>query len=256
MTYCVGLLLDEGLVMLSDTRTNAGVDHISTYRKMKIWEVPDERVLILMSAGNLSISQTVVNLLNEGIEDADGETETLMNVGSMFKAAQLVGQAVQRVRHMYGNALEAENSGFNVSLILGGQIKGRSLRLFHIYPEGNFIEAGKSTPFFQIGETKYGKPILDRVLHRSTTLADGMKLALISMDSTLRSNISVGLPLHLSLYERDSLKLALERTVEEGDAYFEILRTTWSKALQDAYRALPDPDWQSPTLFDHADGNS
>lgn len=246
MTYCVGMLLDDGLVTLADTRTNAGVDHVSTFRKLHVWEVPGDRAMVLMSAGNLSVSQTVVNILNEGIaddEDDEEQAETLLTVGSMFKAAQLVGHAVQNVRETVGKALDAENSGFNASFILGGQIKGRELRLFQIYAEGNFIEATPDTPYFQIGETKYGKPILDRVLKGGTSLTEAVKLALLSMDSTLRSNISVGMPLDLAVYKRDALKFDLRRRIGEEDPYFSNLRALWSKSLQSAAADIPDMDW-------------
>ncbi len=248
MTYCVGMLLSTGMVMLSDSRTNAGMDHISTFRKMHVWETPGERMIALMSAGNLSISQTVVSLLKEGIADSDGTSETLLTVPSMFRAAQLVGAAVRQVHGMYGEALEAESRGFNVSLILGGQIAGRGLRLFQIYSAGNFIEATQETPYFQIGETKYGKPILDRVLHHDTPLTGAMKLALISMDSTVRSNTSVGLPLNLIVYERDALELTLNRTIREDDPYFNTIRRLWSNALHNAYVDLPEPDWRQTAL--------
>ncbi len=248
MTYCVGMLLSSGMVMLSDSRTNAGVDHISTFRKMHVWEVPGDRVIVLMSAGNLSISQTVVNLLREGIDNADGTTETLLTVSSMFDAARLVGEAVKQVHSMYGDSLVADTGGFNVSLILGGQVRGRGLRLFQIYSAGNFIEASRQTPFFQIGETKYGKPILDRVLEYATPLNGAMKLGLLSMDSTLRSNISVGMPLSLVVYKRDTLELAMNRTIHEDDPYFSSLRESWSQSLSNTFNRLPDPDWEEPLL--------
>ena len=246
MTYCVGMLLSSGMVMLSDSRTNAGVDHISTFRKMHVWEVPGDRVIVMMTAGNLSVSQTVVNLLREGIDNADGTSETLLTVSSMFDAARLVGEAVKQVHNMYGDSLVADTGGFNVSLILGGQVRGRGLRLFQIYSAGNFIEAGRQTPFFQIGETKYGKPILDRVLDYSTPLNGAMKLGLISMDSTLRSNISVGMPLSLVVYSRDTLELATNRTIAEDDPYFISIQEEWSKSLNTAYGNLPDPAGTNP----------
>ncbi|MBI1181627.1 MAG: peptidase [Alphaproteobacteria bacterium] len=248
MTYCVGMLMSSGLVMLSDSRTNAGMDHISTFRKMHVWEVPGERALILMTAGNLSISQTVVNLLKEPIAEGGEDTETILNARSMFRVAQLVGEAVGHARDLYGEALEAQANGFNVSLILGGQIRGRGLRLFQIYSAGNFIEASVETPFFQIGETKYGKPILDRVLSYNTTLTGAVKLGLISMDSTLRSNTSVGAPLNLVVYERDSLQLTLNHAIQEDDPYFNTIRHMWSDALANAYMDLPEPDWRQTAL--------
>ena len=240
MTYCIGMLLDKGMVMLADTRTNAGVDHVATFRKMHIWHREDERVIVLMSAGNLSLTQTVFSLLDEGIDVGEDE-ETLLSVSSMFGAARLVGKAVQQVREMYGKSLESEGTKFNGSFILGGQIRGRSMRLFQIYDAGNFIEATRETPFFQIGETKYGKPILDRVLNFDLSLKSGEKLALLSMDSTLRSNISVGLPLDLIVIERDTLRIVANRRIAEEDPYFDHLRNGWSTALQQAFQAIPDP---------------
>jgi putative proteasome-type protease len=248
VTYCVGMLLSSGLVMLSDSRTNAGMDHISTFRKMHVWEQPGDRVIALMSAGNLSISQTVVNLLKEKIAEADESAETILNARTMFRVAQLVGGAVGEAREMYGEALEAQSSGFNVSLILGGQIRGRGLRLFQIYSAGNFIEATRETPFFQIGETKYGKPILDRVLSHDTPLTGAIKLGLISMDSTLRSNTSVGPPLNLVVYERDALRFTMNRTIREDEPYFNTIRHLWSTALHNAYVDLPEPDWRQTEM--------
>ena len=240
MTYCVGMLLNSGLVMVSDSRTNAGVDHIATYRKMSVYEEPGERVLILLSAGNLAVTQAVTNLLVEGVgEDA----QTLMTVPSMFAAVRLVGQAVRDVYHSDAPAMMEQGAEFNASFILGGQIKGRTLRLFQVYSAGNFIEATPDTPFFQIGEIKYGKPILDRALRADTSLIDATKLALVSMDSTMRSNISVGLPIDIAIYESDSYRLKMQRRVSDGDPYFTDISRRWSQALQKAYHELPDPDW-------------
>lgn len=242
MTYCVGLDLRDGLVLLSDTRTNAGVDNISIFSKMHVWEVPDERVIALLAAGNLAITQSVVNLLTEGVE-RDGVIETPLTVKSMFRAAQLVGEAVRRIYRIDGPAMQAQNVSFDIAFLLGGQIKGRSLRLFQIYAAGNFIEATPDTPFLQIGEHKYGKPILDRAARYDTELYDGVKLALVSMDSTLRSNLTVGLPIDLLVYRRDALRVELRRRIAEDDAYFGMIRERWSEALRDAYRAIPRPDW-------------
>jgi putative proteasome-type protease len=241
MTYCVGMLLKDGMVMLSDSRTNAGVDNIATFRKMTVWEAPDERMICLMSAGNLAAAQAVVNHLDEGHEPGD---TTIMTVGSMFKAAQLVGSAVRAVYQADGQSLEAKDPGsFNISFLLGGQLKGRQLRLFQIYAAGNFIEAGDRTPFFQIGEHKYGKPILDRALGFDTDLRAAAKLALISMDSTLRSNLSVGMPLDLLIYRRDALAIETRRSIDENDPYFRTIRQGWSTSLREAIRALPNPEW-------------
>jgi putative proteasome-type protease len=242
MTYCLGLDLRDGLVLLSDTRTNAGVDHVSTFSKMHVVEIPGERVITLLSAGNLAVTQAVVNLVNEGIERTTG-LETLANVPSMFRAAQLVGEAIRRVYVKDGEAMEAQNVAFDVSFLLGGQIKGRHLRLFQLYSAGNFIEATPDTPYLQIGEHKYGKPILDRVVHADMALEDGVKVVLISMDSTLRSNLSVGLPIDLLVYRRDSLRVGLRRRLTEEDAYLRLVRDGWSSALREAYQRLPRPGW-------------
>jgi putative proteasome-type protease len=236
--------LAEGLVLLSDTRTNAGIDHVSTFGKMHVFEVPGERVIVLLTAGNLALSQAVVNLLKEGIE-TDGAPETLLTVPSMFRAAQLVGEVIRRVYHIDGASLQEQNVAFDIHVLLGGQIKGRAAQLFQVYPAGNFIEATPDTPFLQIGEHKYGKPILDRAASYDTALYDGVKLVLVSMDSTLRSNLTVGLPIDLLVYRRDALKVELRRRITEDDEYFRMIRERWSAALRDAYRTIPRPDWTS-----------
>jgi putative proteasome-type protease len=242
MTYCVGLCLKDGLVMLSDTRTNAGVDNVSTFSKMHIYEIPGERFIVAMTAGNLGVAQAVANMLHEGIE-TDERVENIYTVPSMFRAAQLAGEAVRRVYRSDGPTLEAQQIKFDVSILLGGQLKGRGMRLFQIYAAGNFIEATPDTPFLQIGETKYGKPILDRVLQYDTDPRDGVKLVMVSMDSTLRSNLSVGMPLDLLVYRRDALKAEIRRRITDTDPYFRIVHEGWSEALRDAYRAMPRPDW-------------
>jgi len=243
MTYCVGLSLVDGLVLLSDTRTNAGVDNISIFSKMHIFQIPDERFIALLTAGNLAIAQAVVNLLHEGI-DSDERVETLYSVPTMFRAAQLVGEAVRRVYRVDGEAMQAQNVTFDVSILLGGEIKGRKrARLFQIYSAGNFIEATPDTPFLQIGEHKYGKPILDRVVQYDTDLYDGVKLVLVSMDSTLRSNLTVGMPIDLLVYRRGALVPELRRRITEEDEYFRAIRERWSEALRETYRAMPRPNW-------------
>ena len=245
MTYCVGLCLKDGLVMLSDTRTNAGVDNISTFSKMHVFDIPGDRVMVLLTAGNLAATQAVVNLLQEGVETG-GALETLVTTPSMFRAAHLVGEAVRRVYTIDGPSLNAQNIQFDVSFLLGGQLAGRSMRLFQIYAAGNFIEATPDTPFLQLGEHKYGKPILDRVVKYDTDLYDGVKLALVSMDSTLRSNLSVGLPIDLAIYRRDAGKLELRQRITEDDEYFRMIRERWSSALKEAYSAIPRPPWATP----------
>jgi putative proteasome-type protease len=244
MTYCVGLYLTDGLVMLSDTRSNAGVDNIAVFSKMHVFETPGERVLCLMTAGNLATSQSIANMLKEGIVANEGDTpETLYSVGTMFRAAQLVGEAVRRVYKVDAPTLEAQHISFDVSLLLGGQIRGGEHRLYQIYAAGNFIEATVDTPFLQIGEHKYGKPILDRAARHDTELYDGVKLAFVSMDSTIRSNMTVGLPIDLLVYRRDDFKVELRRRIGEDDEYFSMIRQRWSQALREAYRAIPRPTW-------------
>ena len=242
MTYCVGLLLKEGLVMLSDTRTNAGVDNISTFRKMHLFEQPGERLICLMTAGNLAVTQSVVTLLTEGFEASKGEVESLYTVPSMFRAAQLVGEAVRKVWVHDGEALKQQNVGFDVSLLLGGQLKDRNLRLFLVYAAGNFVEATDDTPFLQVGETKYGKPILDRVGDPAMRLGEAAKLVLLSFDSTIRSNLSVGLPIDLAVYARDSLKIDRVRRIEREDPYFQKLSNDWGKALRRAFGDIQEFD--------------
>ena len=242
MTYCVGLYLRDGLVLLSDTRTNAGVDHISTFSKMQVEEVPGDRVLTLLSAGNLAISQAVWNRLQEGVA-LDGQIHTLRSINTMFRAAQLVGAAVRAVFNTDGPAMQAQGVSFDTALILGGQIAGQPSRLFLIYAAGNFIEATEDTPFLQIGEHKYGKPILDRAVTYDTSLVDGVKLVLISMDSTLRSNLTVGMPVDLLVYRENTLGVTLRKRLTEEEPYFRLVREGWSNSLRDAYRAMQTPDW-------------
>jgi putative proteasome-type protease len=242
MTYCVGLDLKDGMVLLSDTRTNAGVDNISTFSKMHVFEKKGDRVIVLLAAGNLASTQAVVNLLNEGIE-VDGKVRTLASVKTMFRAAELVGAAIRRVWDIDGKSMEDHNVSFDVSFLMGGQIKNGKLSLFEIYSAGNFIEATQDTPYLQIGEHKYGKPILDRTARYETELYDGVKLALVSMDSTLRSNLSVGLPIDLLVYRRDSLQIELKKRITDSDDYFKMLRERWSAALREAYRTIPQPSW-------------
>jgi putative proteasome-type protease len=242
MTYCVGLYLRDGLVLLSDTRTNAGVDHISTFSKMHVEEVPGERVVAVLTAGNLAITQAVWNQLQQGVSLA-GDTQRLRDVPNMFRAAQLVGAAVREVYAADGPSLAAQGVRFDVSLLLGGQIRGEAARLFLIYAAGNFVEATVDTPFLQVGELKYGKPVLDRMVDFDTSLPDGVKLVLISMDSTLRSNLTVGMPVDLLVYRADSLGVTLRRRITEADGYFRLIQDGWSAALRDGYHAMPGPDW-------------
>ncbi len=238
MTYCVAMRLDAGLVFLSDSRTNAGVDHINTFRKMTVFARHGERMMVLLTSGNLAISQAVVTLLQEGIHA--GEQHGLMNVPTMFEAARIVGDALREVRRRDAEHLKEFGIDFAAAFILGGQIAGEEPRLFQIYAAGNFIEASAETPYFQIGESKYGKPIIDRVIHAQRSLKEAAKCALISMDSTLRSNLSVGLPLDLLLYERDALVVGQHVCIETDDPYFNLIHNQWGESLRQAFADLPD----------------
>lgn len=242
MTYCVGLCLQEGLVLLSDTRTNAGPDNIASFGKMAV-VAPGDRVIAMMSAGNLAVTQAVVARVTEGLGLSPTEPmNTLLTVKSMHEAAELVGTAIKQVFQSIAPSFN-QQSFFDASIILAGQIAGDRMRMFHVYAAGNFIEATPDTPFFQIGETKYGKPILDRVARYDTPLEDAVKLALISMDSTLRSNFSVGLPADLLVYRVDSQTVAVRQRITDEDPYFKQVRWQWSEALRKAYRDIPTPPW-------------
>jgi len=242
MTYCVGLLVDTGLVMLSDSRTNAGVDHINTFRKMATFQRAHDRVLVLMSAGNLGITQAVVNLLQEPPEDPKDPTP-IFSAKNMFAAARVVGEALREIHKRDAKALDEHGHEFNATFILGGQIHGEEPRLFHVYSAGNFIESSVDTPYFQIGESKYGKPIIDRVMTRSSSIAQAAKCALISMDSTIRSNLSVGPPLDLAIIRRDEFRLAAHISIDNDNEYFKMIRTRWGVALQEVFSELPNPNW-------------
>jgi putative proteasome-type protease len=242
VTYCVATLLDEGLVFLSDSRTNAGVDNISTFRKMTVLERPDDRVVVMLTAGNLAISQAVVSLLHERA-DAQGAGTTLLDAQNMSDAARCLGDAIRTVHERDAEALKEHGLEFTASFILGGQIGRERPRLFQVYAAGNFIEATRETPYFQIGEFKYGKPIIDRIVRPDTSLRDAAKCVLISMDSTIRSNLSVGLPLDLAIYRRDALALGTHVTIDAENEYFRMVRSRWSAALRDAFTEMPDPEW-------------
>lgn len=250
MTYCVAMRLDRGLVFAADTRTNAGVDNISQYRKLHFWRQTGDRVLVLLSAGNLAVTQSVLGILNEQLARLDERSksgskvetdeQSLFTVSSMFRAARLVGDAVREVRRIDGPSLEISKSGFAASFILGGQIGREPPRIFQIYAEGNFIEATDDTPFLQIGEHKYGKPILDRVARAEMRLGEAAKLILLSYDSTLRSNLSVGMPIDILLYERDSLDIRRMKRLEQDDEYFRNLSSSWSDALRTAFASIDE----------------
>ncbi len=242
MTYCVGLLLEEGMVLLSDTRTNAGMDNISIYRKMFVFEEPGERVIAIMTAGSLSVTQTVLAKLQHGIDDTEATHETsIMLAGSMLDIAEMIGRTLLEVSVDIAGKMGRLNQGSSASatMIVAGQRRGGQMRLFLIYPEGNFIEATEDTPYLQIGEHKYGKPILDRVVTKATSLEEARKVALLSMDSTLRSNLSVGMPLDLVTIRRDECRVHLRERIEAGDPAFTAMSESWSKALRDSFAALP-----------------
>lgn len=241
MTYCVAMLLDTGLVFLSDSRTSAGVDQINTFRKTIVFQKPDERVLVLQTAGNLAITQAVVSMLREKLDSP--EHANLYGCANLFEAACCVGDALREVHRRDAASLRELGVEFNASLILGGQIRGEPPRLFSIYSAGNFIEATPDTTYFQIGESKYGKPIIDRVIRRSSSLNEAAKCALVSMDSTIRSNLSVGLPLDLVIVRRDQYTVARHVSIGDDDPYFRGIRARWSEALREAFAQLPDPDW-------------
>jgi putative proteasome-type protease len=244
MTYCVAIKLNAGLVFLSDSRTNAGLDQISTFRKMIVYEKPGDRFMVLLSAGNLSISQSVREMLQvEQLKNEDGDPITIWNAKSMFEAARVLGSAIRHVYARDGESLKESGVEFNVSMIFGGQIAGEGMRLFQVYSAGNFIEATKETPYFQVGESKYGKPVLDRVIHPDTPLDEAAKCALVSMDSTLKSNLSVGLPLDLVVYEADKLQSDRIVCIEENNPYFQMLRRTWGGKLREVFDSLEDPQW-------------
>ncbi len=245
MTYCVGIKLKAGLVFLSDSRTNAGVDHISTFRKMIVYERPGDRFMVLLSAGNLSISQSVREILQvEKLKNPEGgDPITIWNAKSMFDAARVLGQAVRRVYERDAESLKKAGVEFNVSLIFGGQIAGEGMRLFNVYSAGNFIEATTESPYFQIGESKYGKPVLDRVLTPDTPLDEAAKCALVSMDSTMKSNLSVGTPLDLVVYEAGRLQSDKVTCIGPNNPYLRMLHATWGKKLREVFDSLDDPVW-------------
>ena len=245
MTYCVAIKLNAGLVFLSDSRTNAGLDQISTFRKMIVYERHDDRFMVLLSAGNLSIAQSVREILQvEKLkDDEDGETISIWNARSMFDAARVLGAAVRRVHDRDADSLKNAGVDFNVSLIFGGQIKGEGMRLYQVYSAGNFIEATPETPYFQIGESKYGKPVLDRVITPETPLDEAAKCALVSMDSTLKSNLSVGLPLDLVVYEVERFETDKVVCIDENNPYFQMLHGSWGHKLREVFDSIEDPVW-------------
>ena len=241
MTYCIGIMLDTGLVFASDSRTHAGVDNIAKFCKMTVFEQVGERVIVLLSSGNLAGTQAVISVLKQ--RNAKHSAANLWGAESMFDTALLVSDAMRDIDQRDGKHLAASDVKFNASFILGGQIAGEPPRLFRIYAQGNFIEAGLETPYLQTGETKYGKPILERVITRSTTLNNAAKCVLVSFDSTMSSNLSVGMPIDLICYQRDSLTVQMRRRFDEGDAYFSTLGKQWTEGTRQVFSQLPNLDW-------------
>jgi putative proteasome-type protease len=242
MTYCVGVLLNEGVILASDSRTNAGVDNFAKFCKMTVFERPGDRVIVLMSSGNLAGTQAIVSVLKQRGEAKDG-TPNLWNARTMFDVAVLISDATRSVERRDADHLKSNELAFNASFIFGGQIKGEPCRLFRTYAETNFIEAESDTPFLQTGEAKYGKPIIDRVILPSTSLSEATKCVLVSFDSTMRSNLSVGMPIDLVCYEKDSLKVTMRRRFDQGDPYFTDLGKKWSEGVRQAFKELPELQW-------------
>ena len=242
MTYCVALRLDSGMIFASDSRTNAGVDHIATFSKMRVYEKKDDRVIVVLSSGNLAMTQGVVNILDKHAKAAEGE-ETIWNSSSMYDATSLVGDALREMQRRDAPFLAQSSIEPNANLLVGGQIGKEPPRLFHVYSQGNFIEATDDTPYFQLGESKYGKPILDRVVSMATPQKEAAKCVLISFDSTIKSNISVGLPIDMLWYPKDALRVGVQQRIREGDPYFSMLRQRWGGGLRRVFGELPDPDW-------------
>ncbi len=246
MTYCVAIKLHAGLVFLSDSRTNAGLDQISTFRKLIVYERPDDRFMVLLTAGNLSISQSVREILQvERLkEDGDAEPLTIWNATSMFDVARVLGATIRHVHQRDGESLRLSGVDFNASMLLGGQIRGEAMRLFQVYSAGNFIEATPETPYSQIGKSKYGKPVLDRVITPEPPLNEAAKCALVSMDSTIKSNLSVGLPLDMVVYETDRFQTDKIVCIDEHNPYYQMMHNNWGKKLREVFDSIEDPMWR------------
>ena len=242
MTYCVAMSLDAGMIFASDSRTNAGVDQIARFSKMRVFARDGDRVIVSLSSGNLSITQNALSVLEQRARNAQDEV-TLWNATSLFDVARLTGDALREVKTRDAPYLQQNNIDSHANFIVGGQVKGEVPRLFEVYSEGNFIEATPDTCYFQIGESKYGKPVIDRVVKRSTGLLEATKCTIVSFDSTMRSNISVGLPIDLLVYETDALKIRLQRRIEESDPYFQMIHSQWGEGLRRVFAQLPNPDW-------------
>jgi len=249
MTYCVALKLNAGMVFASDSRTNAGVDQISSFKKMRSFVNPGDRAIVILSSGNLSITQNAINLLEQHGRHA--ERRNVWNVESLFDVAQLLGECLREVRKHDAVFLAQNNIDSSANFILGGQINGEAMRLFLVYAEGNFIEASEETPFFQIGETKYGKPIIDRVIRPDTPLSDAVKCVLVSFDSTMRSNLSVGLPIDLACYTPSALQLEFQQHITQEDPYFSQISRRWGDGLRGVFASLPNPEWLTDIDMPH-----
>ncbi len=242
MTYCVAMSLDAGMIFASDSRTNAGVDQIARFSKMRVFAREGHRVIVTLSSGNLSITQNALSLLEQRARGGDGGPH-LWNASSMFDVARLIGDVLREVKTRDGPYLQQNNIDSHANFIVGGQVRGEPPRLFEVYSEGNFIEATPDTCYFQIGESKYGKPVIDRVVTRSTGLLEATKCTIVSFDSTMRSNISVGLPIDLVIYQTDALAIKLQRRIDESDPYFQMIHSQWGEGLRRVFAQLPNPDW-------------
>jgi len=242
MTYCVAMSLDAGMIFASDSRTNAGVDHIARFSKMRVFARDADRVIVMLSSGNLSITQNAINIIEQQAR-AGEEDPHIWSAASMFDVARLLGDALREVKSRDGPFMEQHNIDASANFIVGGQIRGEPPRLFDVYSEGNFIEATPETCYFQIGESKYGKPVIDRVVNRGTSLLDATKCTIVSFDSTMRSNISVGLPIDLVVYEANALRIKMQRRIVETDPYFQMIHAQWGAGLRRVFAELPGPDW-------------
>ena len=239
MTYCVGLKLNRGLVFISDTLTNAGIDNINTNKKMFNWHKKNEKCIVLLTSGNLATSQATINLINEGIEDFENNENNILKANSMFQVARIIGKILRNIASEYASDGQAGENPYSSTFILGGQFKGQSHKLFLIYPEGNFIEASEDQPFFQIGETKYGKPILVRALEQDATFGDSIKLLLVSFDSTMKANVSVGMPIDICTIKKNQYQLNKQIRIEKNDPYFQEISNGWGQSLKKSIKELP-----------------
>ncbi len=243
MTYCVGLKLNRGLVFISDTLTNAGIDNINTNKKMFNWHEVNEKCIVLLTSGNLATSQATINLINEGIQDNENNENNILKANSMFQVARIIGKILRNISSEYASDGQAGENPYSSTFILGGQFKGQTHKLFLIYPEGNFIEASEDQPFFQIGETKYGKPILVRALEQDATFGDSIKLLLVSFDSTMKANVSVGMPIDICTIKKDEYQINKQIRIKKNDPYFQKISSGWGESLKKSIKKLPPFDF-------------